>query len=214
MILKPAVLRCLKPTLITLLLTFSPLSLFAQQNNQVESANERINFAGKLRMLSQRAAAAGCNISADIDADTHSEILSSTSAEFWKILDGLELGNTDLNIKGEETDDAILEDLQTTKTQWLSFEELVMKLANDGASTFETELIDTQNLELLESAQDLVRSVLASHSDRSAAESGFGKVIDIAGRQRMLTQKMSKEACQIWSEKPVRFGRVKIQMRK
>jgi len=198
MILKPAVLRCLVPAVGTLLLILSP-PLLAQQDDQQDSANERINFAGKLRMLSQRAGASGCNINADIDAENNRQILSATSAEYWKILDGLEFGNADLNINGEETDDTVLAALQTTKTQWQSFEELVLKMANAGASTFETELVDTQNLELLQSAQNLVESILASYSDPAVADTGFGKVIDIAGRQRMLTQKMSKEACQIWS---------------
>ena len=86
MIVKPAFLHCLVPTLVALILTSMPLSLSAQQNSQLASAKERINFSGKLRMLSQRAAAAGCNLGASVDEEHNRQLLSLTSAEFSKIL--------------------------------------------------------------------------------------------------------------------------------
>ncbi len=198
MIVKPAFLRCLVPALSALLLTLCPFSLSAEQNNQLASAKERINFSGKLRMLSQRAAAAGCNLSANVNAEHNRQLLSLTSAEFSKILDALKFGNADLNIQGEETNEAILTALDTTKAQWQVFEENNMKRTSGSASSADSELIDTHNLALLESAQALVNAVLTSYSN-SDASNGFNKVIDIAGKQRMLTQKISKEACQIWS---------------
>jgi len=199
MIVKPAVTRSLVPAFSALLLTLSPMALSAEQGSDTASANERINFSGKLRMLSQRAAAAGCNLSADVDEQQQRQSLSLTSAEIWKILDGLKNGNSDLNINSEETDKAVLAALEATQAQWIVFDKLNMQLNNGDATTTDTDLLNKENLALLASAQDLVKSVLAAYADPSATDSGFGKVIDIAGRQRMLTQKMSKEACQIWS---------------
>jgi len=156
-------------------------------------------------MLSQRVAAAGCNLSAEVDQETNRQLLSLSSAEFWKILDALRFGNIDINIKGEETDDDVLAALQATKTQWLEFEELNNRLTSGIVSKADAELIDTKNLALLSSAQELVKTVLASYSNSSGEQTGFGNAIDIAGRQRMLTQKMSKEACQIpWNFSKVR----------
>ncbi len=199
MFVKPAVPRGMVLALSTLLLISLPVSLSAQENSPLASANQRINFSGKLRMLSQRAAAAGCNINAEVEQEKNRQVLSLTSAEFWKILDALEFGNTDLNVEGEETNDAVLTALQSTQAQWTSFEGLNAKLTSGSASPEEVKLIDTQNLALLESTQDLTKTMLATHSSGSETQSGYGKTIDIAGRQRMLTQKISKEACQIWS---------------
>jgi len=198
MFLKQAVRYCLVCAISVVILTTSTLSLSAQQNDQLASANERINFSGKLRMLSQRAAAAGCNLSAGVDEEKSRQILALTSAEFGKILRGLQKGSSDLNINGAETDNAVLSALQEVNEQWLAFDAAILELAKDSTSSADINVINSQNMALLDSAQNLVKSVLGSYSNYSA-DSGFGKVIDIAGRQRMLSQKMSKEACQIWS---------------
>ena len=199
MFVKPAIPLGIVLILSALFLIVLPVSLSAQQTSPLTSANQRINFSGKLRMLSQRAAAAGCNISAEVEQEKYRQLLSSTSAEFWTILDALEFGNTDLNIEGEETNDAVLTALQSTKTQWTAFEGLNAQLTSGSVSAEDAKLIDAQNLALLESAQDLVKTILATHASGSDTQNSYGKVIDIAGRQRMLSQKMSKEACQIWS---------------
>jgi len=173
MIAKPAVLQCLVPTLSALLLSITPMSLSAQQNNSSNSAKERINFAGKLRMLSQRAAAVGCNVSAGVDEQKNRQDLSLISAEFWKILDGLKNGNSDLHINGEESDETVLAALASTKAQWVDFEELNMQQTSGVVSASDVELIETENLALLNSAQKLVETVLASNASSSDTSSGF-----------------------------------------
>ena len=64
--------------------------------------SERINFAGKLRMLSQRIPAAACNLNAGVSADNSAKILTAASAEFDKIMHALEHGDPSLNINGKE----------------------------------------------------------------------------------------------------------------
>ena len=72
------------------------------------SATERINFSGKLRMLSQRISASACNLNADIDGDLSLQMLRSSHAEFNKIIDALEFGNIDLHIKNAENRPEVL----------------------------------------------------------------------------------------------------------
>ena len=195
----PAVHRSLISISGVLLLSLAGITVTVQANTELPSANERINFSGKLRMLSQRAAASACNLSAGVDTDKNRQILTLTRAEFAKILHALENSDSDLNINGKETDAAILAALQTINENWQSFDAAITRLANDNASTDDTDIITSQNLPLLESAQQLVKVIRATYTNTATASADFGHAIDVAGRQRMLTQKMSKEACQIWS---------------
>lgn len=200
MFVMPTVRRCLITACGALVFALAVTPSLAQQSEQLASANERINFSGKLRMLSQRAAAAGCNLAAEIDVSKSRQILTLTSAEFGKILDGLKNGSSDLKISSAETNDAVLSSLQVLNDRWQTFDSALLNLSKDSQSAADIELINVQNMAVLESAQQLVKSVLDSYSGNADADDGgFSKVIDIAGRQRMLTQKMSKEACQIWS---------------
>lgn len=197
-----ALCRCFAFVIASLVLIQLPAPLFAQQSDRSVSANSRVNFAGKLRMLSQRAAAAGCNLAAGVDKDKSRQILMLTSGEFEKILNGLKNGSSDLNITGAETDEAVLGVLNAVNEKWVEFDSAIAALVRDPPGDA-VDTINAENMSLLASAQDLVNSVLQSYTDNSANDSGFGKTIDIAGRQRMLTQKMSKEACQIWSNHDV-----------
>ena len=71
-------------------------------------ASERINFSGKLRMLSQRIPAAVCYSNAGVESEKSQEMFESASAEFHTILAALEFGDESLNIKGAEEDRKVL----------------------------------------------------------------------------------------------------------
>ena len=85
--------------LCTSFLTIVPISASAQD----VGASERVNFSGKLRMLSQRVAAAACNYGAGVDADGSLAVLLGSQKEFVQIINGLEFGDAELNMNGEET---------------------------------------------------------------------------------------------------------------
>ena len=69
-----------------------------------ENAEERINYSGKLRMLSQRIPSAACHLSRGIDVEGARALLRAAPAEFEQILTALEFGgDTELNIKHPET---------------------------------------------------------------------------------------------------------------
>ncbi len=192
---RPAISTGLATILCASLLAFTPTGLEAQG---LKSANERINFSGKLRMLSQRMAAAGCNLNAGVDAPANSKRLTAAQAEFKKILAGLQNGSGDLKIDGAESNDAILDRIADLGETWAPIDAAITTLTQDPFSSESMELINAQNMALLAAAQDVVSAVVTVYAD-NGADAALGKAIDVAGRQRMLTQKMSKEACQIAS---------------
>jgi hypothetical protein len=183
------------PALCAALMAFSPAPASAAVGG-LKSGNERINFSGKLRMLSQRMAAASCNLNAGVDAEANAKIVTNAKIEFTKILGGLRNGGGDLKIDGAETNPAIIGAIDTVVTTFAPIDNAIIELTKNPASTPSIDVIYKQNLDLLNSAKALVGEIVPVYAD-TGEDGGLGDTINVAGRQRMLTQKMSKEACQI-----------------
>lgn len=156
-------------------------------------AAERINYAGKLRMLSQRIPATACNMKSGIAVDTSGPMYDAARAEFETILAALEFGDDSLNINGEETRRKTLVAVEALKGSWAD-----INAASLTADDLQTKA-DT-NMGVLENAKMLVSEISGQYSDPTALLQADALRIDIAGRQRMLTQKISKEVCFIMSD--------------
>jgi len=159
--------------------------------------SERINYSGKLRMLSQRIPAAACNLNSGVDAFKMSDVLKAAEVEFTTILDALEFGNGSMGIIGPETNRKGLMALKSVRDVWLPMEEETLRLLADGQTDEAEMFIAEQNMPLLDAAKLLVSQLSGQYSDPTALVQADALRIDIAGRQRMLTQKVSKEACHI-----------------
>lgn len=160
-------------------------------------ASERINFSGKLRMLTQRLANAACYVHAGVATEEAQVLLSASGAEFDKIVNALEFGDEELGIKGVEERRKTLVVLKALKEGWAPFFEAVKALQSDASDAEAMAYIAEMNLPLLERAKLLVSELSGQYSNPTEMLQSDVISIDIAGRQRMLTQKMSKEACGI-----------------
>ena len=191
------------PLFVPVILLMSTAHLSAQQSDTVttqptieENAEERINFSGKLRMLSQRIPAAACALSRGIDEEGARTLLTAAPAEFEKILTALEFGgDADLNINAPETRKKTLMRIHELRKQWEPLKAAAEKVADGTADNADLDLIYVQNLEVLKAAVALVPELVKQYSNPNAVPYADLLLIDISGRQRMLTQKMSKEAC-------------------
>ena len=163
-------------------------------------ASERVNYSGKLRMLSQRIAAAACNKHADINGKQASALLLASTAEFTQILDGLQYGSQDLKMIGEETDRKVLRSIGQIRDLWGPLHDRVRSM-DDAATSSDEMVVDIANesAPLLEAAKLLVTEVSGEYSDPTALVQADALAIDIAGRQRMLAQRISKNACLVAS---------------
>ncbi|MDX8347875.1 type IV pili methyl-accepting chemotaxis transducer N-terminal domain-containing protein [Cognatiyoonia sp. IB215446] len=163
-------------------------------------ASQRIDFSGKLRMLSQRIVAAGCNYAAGIDPERSGAMLRATSEEFQRIVDALEYGDPDLGIIGVEERRRTLVGISKLRTLWDPTNETAQLIAQGHGSPELVEQLADQSAPLLEMAKLLVSEVSAQYSDPTALLQADALAIDIAGRQRMLSQRMSKNVCLIRSD--------------
>lgn len=162
-------------------------------------ASQRIDFSGKLRMLSQRVVAAGCNYAAGIDPDNSGAVLEATKTEFNMIVDALEFGDTDLGIIGEEERRKTLVGLSKLRELWEPTAVSADLIASSAVTQQNVATFADQSAPLLEMAKLLVSEISAQYSDPTALLQADALIIDIAGRQRMLAQRMSKNVCLIAS---------------
>ncbi|MFQ6549519.1 type IV pili methyl-accepting chemotaxis transducer N-terminal domain-containing protein [Aestuariibius sp. 2305UL40-4] len=162
-------------------------------------ASERVNYSGKLRMLSQRIAAASCIMTAGIEPELSRDVLAAAAAEFEKIANGLRNGDADLNMIGAEERRKTLVALDTLDAEWAPIRAAVDEMLGGGDVAEQNAIVAERNLPLLKAAVKLVSEISGEYSNPAEMMQSDAMVIDISGRQRMLTQKMSKEACQIWS---------------
>ena len=160
-----------------------------------DNAEQRINFSGKLRMLSQRIPSAACHLSRGIDVEGSSKLMIAAPAEFEKILSALEFGDPDLDIMRAEERRKTLFRIHDLRKKW---EPMKAAADADAAGTARHEEINyilSNNMKVLAAAQSLVSELVKQYSNPNAIPFADLMLVDISGRQRMLTQKMSKESC-------------------
>lgn len=163
-------------------------------------ASERINLSGKLRMLSQRIPAAACNEHAGIAVEQSKAVLHGAREEFDTIIAALEFGNDDLNIIGEENRRKTLAAIAALHTAYDPLHGALDDIEITGGTDGEMLLVAENNMDVLDAAKLLVSELSGQYADPTALLQSDALTIDIAGRQRMLTQKMSKEVCLVMSD--------------
>ena len=149
----------------------------------------QVNLAGKQRMLIQEMSKETLLVALDVDVEENRGLLKKSIALFDRTLLGLRKGDQSLDLV-ETTNQKILAQLQKVEKLWKDFKPLVESLANGQNDNKTLELIATGNMPLLAVMNKAV-GMYASMSGADAAE--LATVINMSGKQRMLTQKMTKE---------------------
>jgi hypothetical protein len=155
----------------------------------------RIASAGKLRMLSQRISAAACNYAAGVGPEKSLEIFKAGKAEFRQILDALVKGNEAIGIIGPESRRKTLEEIKKVEALWQPFEAALDGIAAGTDVEANVAYIAANNEALLQEANLLTSEVSGEYSNPAEMTQAEAMQIDIAARQRMLTQKIAKEVC-------------------
>ncbi|WP_428925123.1 type IV pili methyl-accepting chemotaxis transducer N-terminal domain-containing protein [Marinibacterium sp. SX1] len=172
------------------------LSCFAVQTAETAEVapdlKRKINIAGKQRMLSQRMARAVCFSSRDVMARQNDDIARLAEAAFDSALDGLRNGDGDLGIR-REANAAVLAELDRVDALWPDYMVALQAVADDPSRLGE---VAVRSLDILTAANDVVLALEASAIGSTVSEE-LARMINIAGRQRMLTQRAAKEYCLI-----------------
>lgn len=163
-------------------------------------ASERIDFAGRLHMLSQRIAASSCNLEAGVETEISRGLLAGSTLELKRIMQALRYGNPRMKIIGEEDNPRILSVFNGIETQWTPVNLTITSVLEQGGSQQDFEVISRWNEPFLEASKLLVSEIAAEYSDPADLLQRDAILVDIAGRQRMRTQLILKQACAIWKD--------------
>ncbi len=181
-----------KPSIFYLIL-FAFLALCLSGNSFAISSQEMgtvINLAGKQRMLTQKMSKEILLIAKGIDVDVNKASLKKTADLFDKTLKGLISGDADLGLP-KTTDAAILEQLGKVSKLWAEFKPNIDAALTGAVDKAVLEKVAAQNLPLLKNMNKAVQ--MYAKMSGSSLEPAMATTINLAGKQRMLTQKMTKE---------------------
>ncbi|MEL6585420.1 MAG: type IV pili methyl-accepting chemotaxis transducer N-terminal domain-containing protein [Pseudomonadota bacterium] len=191
--------------------------LAALHNNDILLAGidsdgaDRIRLADRLTMLTQRVAAASCALTSDVAVEESHYYLEQARDEIDIILDALRHGNPVLHIMGPETNRRTLHDLNDLEAEWQDTHGAVDAVVADGHDTENAHIIDDHNLKLLHLATVLAADISGQYSHPYELSQVDAFMISLAGRQRMLTQRMAKDACEVWTGYHAEEGRADLE---
>jgi len=175
------------------LILFTALALFLSGSAFALSGQEMgtvINLAGKQRMLTQKMSKEMLLIAKGVQVDANKANLEKTANLFDKTLKGLVNGDADLGLP-KTTDADILAQLAKVSELWAGFKPNVDAVLAGKTDKGVLEKVAAQNLPLLKNMNKAVQ--MYAKMSGSKLDPAMATTINLAGKQRMLTQKMTKE---------------------
>lgn len=189
--------RLTKISPFSLLLLLSVMVIFSTYTVASPTAAEYgtvLNLSGKQRMLTQKMSKEVMLVALDVDKVANIENLNSTAALFDKTLKGLRNGDASLGLP-ETSSKRILRQLTKVEKLWAELYPTIKSIVAVGTVTADqVAFIAQKNLPLL---KQMNKAVGAYEKDAAknglAADPGLAATLNLSGKQRMLSQKMSKE---------------------
>jgi hypothetical protein len=162
-------------------------------------AQHRINVSGRQCMLSQRIAKAACLAARDPANGQQLQEMTEARTLFVASMKALTAGSKEIGLAPELQVAPVLE----TTTQLADQYDLAVDqfTAAFPAQPYQEKLewIYELSLPVLTGLNDAVEYLESQHKDGHLIRRGLAIALNVSGRQRMLSQKMSKEVCEIAS---------------
>ena len=169
------------------LLLLLPISLIALSDKELATS---INLSGKQRMLSQKMTKESFLIRSHIDTKENIERLEKSSLLFNKILVGLKEGDKKLGLVPSQNTN-IEKELKRVEDLWTPFYHELKLVMKGEAKDATYEILEKNNIPLLQEVNKLVSLYTSLNSENHKFK--LANDINLAGKQRMLTQKMGKD---------------------
>ncbi len=164
------------------------------QAQTAEEFGTILNLSGRQRMLSQKMSKELLQVALNLNTPSSLKALEGTAQQFDQILKGLKAGSEELGLPASR-DFVILFQINIVETLWGRYQTLIRRVQTTQKVT-EADIneIATTSLRLLKESNQLVTLFeLAAKNSGLRTDPVLAGIINIAGRQRMLSQKMSKE---------------------
>ena len=168
----------------------SILNSFMNKNKTIK---KRVNLSGRQRMLVQRMTKLSLLISSNINPKTNREKLIKFSKLYDKTLNGFKNGDKDLGCSPTK-DKEILKQIEVVQKEWKPFYKNIKVIIDDKDKDKKAlSYLVSNNEKLLKASNDLVKLYEKSDKSDNYLEKAKVHIVNVAGRQRMLSQKMTKE---------------------
>ncbi|RUM66073.1 MAG: hypothetical protein DSZ05_04935 [Sulfurospirillum sp.] len=168
-------------------------SLVKSFMKQKKSENHVVNLAGKQRMLTQKMTKLALLVTLGIDKEANKKRLQQAAALYAKTLEGFAKGDSALGLEAAKSPEVVAY-LKEVNAAWKPFSQNIQKIIGSGGKdTKALGYVVRHNEALLKKSHHLVQLFKKSGGKKSFMEKARLNIVDIAGRQRMLTQKMTKE---------------------
>ncbi len=176
----------------------APAAGFAETTVSAEQqAKTRINVAGRQRMLSQRMAKAACFAHIGQDRQGHVTMLAAADNLFQESHQALRQGSAELGLS-PETHGEILSKLSDVGLLWTELHKANQTVTGTGAVPADTLRAIAQTAgPLLKRMHKTVGVIERIYGSNETMHPTLARAINIAGRQRMLSQKASMEFCMV-----------------
>ncbi len=157
-----------------------------------------LNLSGRQRMLSQKMAKEALLVASGIDATENRTQLAKTMRLFEKTLAGLRDGSSEMGLPATQNK-RIVKQLDKVRALYEELQSLLSTTADGGTPTdADLTVLAEKNLPLLKQMNKAVKMYERASKGSLGGDKAMAVVINMAGRQRMLTQKMSKEALLVY----------------
>ena len=176
----------------------------------VSDAPDRLELVSHLRALSQEVAAASCALAMGIEAEKSRDMLTTAAQDFDRYIGALRDGNPDLGTMVAETDRQILSSIEEVEAVWQTVSVSVSAVLADPSDVESAHTVDDHNGFLLGLTNQLASDVRGRYTNPFLVSARDSMMLELAGRQLMLTQKMAKDICEIWSGHNAETGRAEL----
>ena len=177
-------------TMKKLLLLSLLFTLFVEATPTQKEITNIINLAGKQRMLTQKMSKEALLIAKEINSKKNREELKKTITLFDTTLYALLDGDTALKLPKTE-DKKIRKRIKEIDKLWREFKPFIDKIAQGKSNRNSLKAIEMGNMPLLSTMNSVVKMYEEKYS--SALKKNRATTINLAGKERMLSQKMTKE---------------------
>jgi len=152
-----------------------------------------VNLSGKQRMLTQRMTKLSLLVSSNIDKKENIKRLIKVSSLYNQTLIAFVQGDKELNCTPLKNE-AIEAQIQVIQKRWDIFYKNIKNIIEDKDKSGKSlKYVVDNNEELLKVSNELVKRYEQSNRSQNYLDKARLRIVNVAGRQRMLTQKMTKE---------------------
>lgn len=178
------------------------VGIAAAENSEAElrkDAQRRLNYSGRQRMLSQRISKTACLAKQVSDKEKLLKEMKAAYSLFYKSLKALREGSDEMELMPETDPDVLplLDKSTKLANEYKTHADAVLGAFPETPKEENIETIYRLSLPLLLALDDVVVQLQAKHDEGSVVRPGLAHALNMSGRQRMLSQKMSKEVCMI-----------------